>query len=163
MNRLIIIGGGGHGRVVADAARLNGYAEIAFLDDLPSGNFPAPRLGSCGDFVKYLDGSEFIVAIGNSAVRRRIQEQIVSSGGRMAVLLHPRATVASDAVIGRGCVVAAGGIVNPGARIGDGVIINTAATVDHDCEVGDFVHVAVGAHLCGTVKIGPETWSAAAA
>lgn len=163
MKRLIIIGGGGHGRVVADIAALAGYDRIAFLDDSLCGDMPAPRLGPCEDFEKYLAGCEFIVAIGNSAVRRKFQERIVSADGRMASLVHPRAVIASGAVLGRGCVAAAGAVVNPGAKIGDGVIINTAATVDHDCEVGDFVHVAVGAHLCGTVRIGSDTWIGAGA
>lgn len=164
MKRLLILGGGGHGRVVADIARLNGYENIGFLDDSADcGALPFPRLGKCGDAVRYVADSDFIVAIGNAAVRRKFQELIVSAGGNPVTLIHPRAVAASSAVIGRGSVVMAGAVVNPDARIGEGVIVNTAGTVDHDCEVGDFVHVSVGAHLCGTVKVGPGTWIGAGA
>ena len=163
MNRLVIIGGGGHGRVVADIGKCLGYGEIAFLDDAPEGNFPFPRLGNCGEIGKYVPGSDFVVAIGNAAVRRKLQLRVRELGGKVVTLIHPRAVVASSAVIGCGTVVMAGGIVNPGARIGEGVIINTAGTVDHDCEIGDFVHVSVGAHLCGTVRVGPDTWIGAGA
>ena len=164
MNRLLILGGGGHGRVVADIARLNGYEDIGFLDDSTDcGNLPFPRLGKCGEAVRYVSDGDFIVAIGNAAVRRTFQERIAAAGGNLVTLVHPRAVVASSAVIGRGSVVMAGAVINPDARIGKGVIINTAGTVDHDCEVGDFAHVSVGAHLCGTVTVGPETWIGAGA
>lgn len=164
MKRLLILGGGGHGRVVADIARLNGYEDIGFLDDSADcGPLPFPRLGKCEDAVRYVADSDFIVAIGNAAVRRNFQERIAAAGGNPVTLIHPRAVVASSAVIGRGSVVMAGAVINPDARIGGGVIVNTAGTVDHDCEVGDFVHVSVGAHLCGTVKVGSGTWIGAGA
>lgn len=150
--------------MVAELAEFSGYREIAFLDDAPTcSNLPFPCLGKCCEAVHYISDYDFIVAIGKSAIRRQIQQQIASAGGNLVTLVHPQAVVASTAVIGRGCVIMVGGIVNLGARLGDGVIINTAATVDHDCEVGDFVHVAVGAHLCGTVKIGSDTWVGAGA
>ena len=164
MKRLLILGGGGHGRVVADLAKLNGYADIAFLDDAANWNNDLfPRLGKCSEAFHYISDSDFIVAIGNAAIRRNLQRQIEAAGGNILTLIHPRAVVASTVVIGRGSVVMAGGIINPGARIGDGVIINTAATVDHDCQVGDFAHISVGAHLCGTVKVGTGSWIGAGA
>lgn len=164
MKRLLIIGGGGHGRVVADLAELNGYADIAFLDDAAEWkNDRFPRLGKSSDAFGHITDSDFIVAIGNAAVRRKFQLQIEAAGGNVVTLIHPKAVVARGVEIGRGSVVMAGGIINPGAKLGNGVIINTAGTVDHDCEVGDFVHVSVGAHLCGTVKIGAESWIGAGA
>ena len=57
----------------------------------------------------------------------------------------------------------AGAVINSGARIGTGCIVNTCASVDHDCNVGDYVHIAVGSHLCGTVSMGDETWIGAGA
>ena len=68
------------------------------------------------------------------------------------------AVVAEDVVIGVGTVVMAGAVINPGTHIGKGCIINTCSSVDHDCIVDDFVHVAVGSHLCGTVNVGAGTW-----
>ena len=55
-------------------------------------------------------------------------------------------------------VIMAGAVVNPGASVGKGCIVNTCSSVDHDCRVGDYVHIAVGAHLCGTVAVGEGTW-----
>ena len=57
----------------------------------------------------------------------------------------------------------AGAVVNPGALIGNGCIINTCASVDHDCKIEDFGHVAVGSHLAGTVTLGKRTWIGAGA
>ena len=159
MNSLIIIGASGHGKVVADIARLNGYDDIAFLDDAPSLVKPLgyPILGKVSAFLDHLD-SDFIVAIGNSDARRRIQNELNGAGAELATLIHPSAVVAHDAVICPGSVVMATAVLNPSSRVGTGCIINTGATVDHDCLIGDFVHVSVGAHLAGAVSIGDATW-----
>lgn len=160
MKRLLIIGASGHGKVVADIARLNGYQEIAFLDDAPKvrhcGQYPV--IGTSGD-ARDIDG-DVIVAIGNAKTRRRIQQSVNSE--RFVTLIHPSAVV-SDAQIGRGTVVMAGVVINPGAVIGEGCIINTSSSIDHDCRIGDYVHVAVGAHVAGSVEISDETWIGAGA
>lgn len=57
----------------------------------------------------------------------------------------------------------AGAVINPGSRVGKGVIVNTCSSVDHDCKIGDFVHVAVGAHLAGSVEVGEASWIGAGA
>lgn len=160
MERLLIIGASGHGKVVADIARLNGYQEIAFLDDDSEvrhcGQYPV--IGASSD-VRNIDG-DVIVAIGNAKIRRRIQQSIDSE--RIVTLIHPSAVV-SGTQIGLGTVVMAGAVINPGAVIGEGCIINTSSSVDHDCWVGNYVHVAVGAHVAGSVEIGDETWIGAGA
>lgn len=159
MNRLIIIGASGHGKVVADIARLSGYTDIAFLDDAPGLEVVSgyPVLGVVSTFFAYLQ-DDFFVAIGNSDSRRRIQDEIASSGARLVTLIHPSAVVAKDVVIGEGTAVMAGAVINPSVRIGRGCIVNTSASVDHDCVIGDFAHISVGAHLAGTVSIGYGTW-----
>lgn len=154
--RLTIVGASGHGRVVADIARLCGYDEIVFLDDDP-GATECAGWPVVGDTRTPVDGDAF-VAIGNAAVRRRLSE-----GLEPVTLVHPDAVVAQDVTIGRGTVVMAGAVINPGTTIGDGCIVNTCASVDHDCVVGDFAHVSVGAHLCGTVSVGEDTWVGAGA
>lgn len=156
MKKLVIIGASGHGKVVADIAIKNGYNEIIFLDDDESifecGSYPI--VGKSSE-VGTID-ADVIIGIGNAGVRKRIQESIPDE--KMATLIHPDAVVADDVVIGEGTVVMAGAVINPGARIGKGCIINTCSSVDHDCIVEDFVHVAVGSHLCGTVSVGSGTW-----
>lgn len=156
MNRLIIVGASGHGKVVADIARLNGYEEIVFLDDNASLHhcLDYPVVGQT-DMLKTLDGDLF-VAIGNAELRSKIMN--AHPDRSFPRLIHPGAVVADSAQLGEGTVVMAGAVINPDAVIGRGCIINTASSVDHDCHLGDFVHVAVGAHLCGTVEVQDYTW-----
>ncbi len=165
MDKLVILGAGGQGRVVAEIARLSSsYKEIVFLDDkAPEGYFPYLYVGECGSFTQYLENSDFIVAIGSAKIRQRLQKEVEGAGGNIATLIHPSAIISNDVEFGKGTVVMAGAIVNTGSKIGNGVILNTASSVDHDCIVEDFCHVSVGAHLCGTVHLGAGTWIAAGA
>lgn len=158
MNRLIIIGASGHGKVIADIAVKNGYEDIVFLDDDESIKECAgfPVVGRTQD-AKALEGDK-IVAIGNAEIREKIQKEIET-----ITLIHPDAVIGRRVSLGKGTVVMAGAIINSDTVIGDGCIINTAASVDHDCVVGDYSHIAVGAHLCGTVHIGRSTWIGAGA
>lgn len=161
MNRLVIIGASGHGKVIADIAAQCGYKNILFLDDNPDiencGRYSV--IGGCSR-VKGI-GGDIVVAIGNSAIRRSIQESMEQE--RLVTLIHPKAVVAEDVVIGRGTVVMAGAVINPGSTIGRGCIVNTCASIDHDCRLGDYVHIAVGAHVAGSVEIGENTWIGAGA
>lgn len=160
-NRLIIIGASGHGKVVADIARLNGYSGIVFLDNNSELKECAgyPVLGS-DSMLAELQGDVF-VAIGNSEIRRRIMER--DSNRNYPSLIHPQSVIATDVVIGQGTVIMAGAVINPGTSIGKGCIVNTSSSIDHDCQIGDYCHIAVGAHLCGTVKVGDDTWVGAGA
>lgn len=72
---------------------------------------------------------------------------------------YPNAIIFESVSIGKGTAVMAGAVINAGAIIGDGVIINTCASVDHDCRIGNFSHISVGARICGALGIGDCTWS----
>lgn len=150
---ITIIGASGHGKVCADIAKLNGYEKIQFLDDDTSltycGEYPV--IGST-DTVPFGD---LFVAIGNNKIRKKFCSKYHD---QLVTLIHPSAVIASDSRIGPGTVIMANTVVNPGSIIGDGVIINTAASVDHDNTIGNFTHIAVGAHTAGTVKIGECVW-----
>ena len=158
-NKIVIIGAGGQGRVCADIASLMGYAEILFLDDGDAPN----AVGKINDYPKYLQDADFFVAIGNGVVRRKMQTMLGENGASIATLIHPSATVAQDVRIGKGTAVMAGAVINPGAVVGCGNIINTCASVDHDCRVGNFIHIAVGARICGTVRLEDDSWIGAGA
>ena len=160
-DRLIIIGAGGHGRVVRDIAVKTGYNQVDFLDD--ADQCSVPTIGRVADHIKYLDSADFFVAIGNNRVRERLQEEIQQSGASIATLVHPCAVIDPTVKIGIGTVVMAGAVINADAVIGEGVIINTCSSVDHDCVVQAYCHVAVGAHLCGTVTLGQRTFVCAGA
>ncbi len=157
--KLIIIGAGGHGRVVADIAKLNGYSDITFLDNNTDiqlcGNYRV--IGEPKEATKYKD-CDFFVAIGNSVVRRNFQMWLNKEKLKVVTLIHPNAVVADTVEVGQGSVVMAGAVLNPYTKIGQGCIINTCVSVDHDCIIGDYVHIAVGSHIAGTVKIGDSTW-----
>lgn len=165
MKKLIIIGAGGHGRVVADIAqKLKIYEDIAFLDDGDGQeSMGLPIVGKTVEAEKYILTADIFVAIGNSKVRERIIEELRSKGANIPTLIHPNAVVGACVEIGVGVVVMAGAIINPCAKIGTGCIINTSGSVDHDCLIGDYSHIAVGAHLAGAVTLNSHTWVGAGA
>lgn len=154
MNRLIIIGASGHGKVVADIARLNGYEDIVFLDDdgdiRECAGWPV-----IGKSIEAPEGDVF-VAVGNAEIRKRLMK--LYQNRKQPVLIHPSSIVAQIVEIGSGTVVMAGTVFNPDARIGKGCIINTSSSVDHDCVVEDFCHIFDAAHLSGTVVVGESAW-----
>lgn len=154
MNRLNIIGASGHGKVVADIAVLNGYDDIVFWDDNEAIKECAGK-PVIGKSTEVLDGDVFI-AVGNADARKRLMR--LYEDRSQPILLHPTSVIASDVVLGKGTVVMAGVVINPGVKLGQGVIINTSSSIDHDCVVGDFSHISIGAHLAGTVLIGESTW-----
>lgn len=161
---LLILGGGGHGRAVADIAeKLNRYEKIAFLDDKADKVSDYEVLGKTSDFIKFTDSAEFFVAVGNAAVREKLMCELKNGGAEIATLIHPSAVIGKNSVIGEGSVVMAGAVVGVDTAIARGVIINTCASVDHDNKIEDYVHIAVGAHLCGTVSVGKNTWIGAGA
>ncbi len=159
--KLIIIGAGGHGRVVRDIARSNGYKKIFFLDDEHKDS--VQTLGATDDFEKYAHTHDFFVAIGESRARERITTRLCDAGCRIVTLIHPSATVSDDAVIGAGTAVMAGAVIGAGSVVGNSAIINTNSAVDHDCVIHDFSHVSVGASLGGCVTLERHVWVGAGA
>ena len=146
-----MIGAGGHANVCAEIAELNGYDNIIFLDDSVR---DARVFGKTDCFSQFIGTADFFVAIGDNAVRQRFFERITAESGNIVSLIHPNAVVSKTAKIGKGTAIMAGAVINAGAKIGNGVVINTCSSVDHDCTIDDFAHIAVGAHLAGTVEVG---------
>ncbi len=164
--RLVIVGAGGHGKVVADVARRMCYYEaILFLDDNEAvqecGGFPV--VGRSCEVEGYIGEWDIFVAVGNAEIRGKLTAGLSGKGALLPVLIHPDAVVGQGAVIGNGTVIMAGAVINSDAQIGEGCIINTCASVDHDCRIDDFVHVSVGAHVAGGVHVGANTWIGAGA
>lgn len=159
MRKLMIIGAGGHGKVVADIAQKTGlYGRIAFLDDNLDQKLPGYELmGKVNEYQKWMDTHEFIVAVGNNRIRNGIQ-RILEKQVTITTLVHPSASIGEWVALGAGTVAMANAAVNSGAVIGDGVIINTGSTIDHDCRIGNYVHVAPGCHISGNVSIGDRAW-----
>jgi sugar O-acyltransferase (sialic acid O-acetyltransferase NeuD family) len=164
--RVVIVGAGGHGQVVADmiAAGASVGDDVltlaGFLDDDPGlvgaevGGVPVlSNLGSIGRVA----ADAFVVAIGSNPARARIGQHLQSTGLRLVSIQHPHSSVSRTVTIGDGTMVSAGAVVVTGSRIGRAVILNTGCTVDHHSQIGDYAHIAPGVHLGGEVAIGERT------
>ena len=160
--RVLILGAGGHGQVVADilwrAAEAGAALQpAAFLDDDPAllGRtfLGLPVLGGLAQLPDFPhDG--VILAIGHNATRARLFDELAGRGERFITACHPRAVVAPDVQVGPGSVICAGVVVNTGSVVGRNAILNTGCTVDHHNVVADHAHIGPGAHLGGAVQIG---------
>ncbi len=156
MNRLVIIGAGGHGKVIADAALKIGYTNICYVDDCARGDVLGfPIVGTSNDIECLNDGqTDFVIGVGNNAVRKTIAE---SYNVNWVSIVHPSAQIAFRAEIGRGTVVMANAVVNACATVGEHCIVNTGAIVEHDNTVENYTHISPNAALGGTVHIGSLT------
>lgn len=163
--RVLILGAGGHGQVVADillrmqaaGAKLT---PSGYLDDNPelTGKFllGLPVLGPLAA-LPFIPHEAVIVAIGNNELRSRIFRALQAQGEYLVTARHPQTTISPDVSIGPGSTICAGVIVNPGSTIGANAILNTGCTVDHHNHISDHTHVAPGARLGGDVQIGEGT------
>lgn len=159
--KLILVGGGEHAAVVADAARSRPdvWQVIAYCDLGPTLKMTSLGIAFLPDDPTQLPADAFrIVALGGAAVsplrRELVRRHQAQPGFGWATVVHARAYVSSTAVLGAGTLVCAGAVINPGAAVGDHVIVNTAVVVEHDVTLGDFVHAAPGTVLGGGVSVG---------
>lgn len=164
MREVMIIGASGHGKVAADIIEKSGDRVAGYLDDneeLGNAFFGYPLFGKVDRYIEYMQ-YEFVVAIGNAAIRERIVNML--AGVRWYTAVHPSAVIACrDVAVGEGTIIMANAVINPGACIGRHCIINTAAVVEHDNRIEDYAHISVGARLAGTVHIGKAAWIGAGA
>ncbi|NOZ53751.1 MAG: acetyltransferase [Gammaproteobacteria bacterium] len=163
MSGLLIIGAGGHGKVIADTAELTNYwSLIVFLDD----QYPAILKNAKWNVIDVIkrqekhmnDFSNIAFGIGDNKSRLELYATSTNGVNRFPTIIHPNATISSYADIGPGTVIFTNAVVNIGAKISDVCIINTGATVDHDCVLDKGVHVSPGAHLGGGVVVGECSW-----
>lgn len=152
MINIVIIGAGGHSKVVMDTLENMGHNILGFYDD----NKPH-SLGTIAN-LKYDPNVKYFCAIGSNDMRKKIVEQLNLPTSAWIRAIHPSAVVSKSATIGYGTLVCAGAVIQPDTIIGNHTIINTNASVDHDCYVGNFTHIAPRAVLCGTVTIGSNTF-----
>ncbi len=162
-SKLAILGAGGHGKVVADAAVLTArWSEIVFFDDACTAkakNSHWTISGTGDDLCKSIDlFAGVIVAIGNNKLRLAKTRELIQMGARVVSIVHPSAVVSPLASVGPGSVVCAGGVINVDARIGMACIVNTAAVIEHDCHLSDGVHISPNASLAGQTEVGECSW-----
>lgn len=163
MKQLLILGAGGHGKVMAEAAEAVGaWQKIALLDDRHAalnGTLRWPVRGAVADASRFApEYPDAIVAVGDSATRLAWLDMLTAQGFHIPQLIHPAAWVSPTALLGDGCVVMANATLQADTVLGRGCIVNTGASVDHDCMLGDGVHVCPGASVGGDVSIGDGSW-----
>jgi sugar O-acyltransferase (sialic acid O-acetyltransferase NeuD family) len=162
MKCLAILGAGGHGKVVADAALASGWNEIHFYDSSwpdCEKNSHWPILGNDQLLMSKLDQYDgVIVAIGDNQVRWQKYQMLFEQKAKIVNIIHPSAQVSMYAQLGIGAVVLANAVVNVDAYIGDACIINVGATIDHDSRIASAVHVCPGTNLSGAVFVGEKSW-----
>lgn len=161
--RVVIVGAGGHGRVVLDVLlQARRYDVIGFLDNNPAihgrriDGLPVHGgMDAIERLSRELEVAGAIIAIGDNGVRRGFARQIENLGLELVSAIHPSATIARNATIGRNVVVAAGVVVCANCQVGDSVILNTGCIVDYQTMIGEGVHICPGVRIAGRVVIEP--------
>lgn len=162
---VIVIGSGGHAKVVIEALQRAGRRVIGRTDSDPAqGGIDIGGVPFLGDDAALttrdpasLELANGIGSTGDAARRIAVFEAFRAQGFRFTRVIHPSAIIAADADIGEGAQIMAGAVIQPGCRIGANVIVNTGARIDHDCAIGEHAHVAPGAILCGAVMVGARS------
>ncbi len=157
---VIILGAGGHAKVIAESILKSGDEVIGFLDDneeIQGKEIYLGRkvLGKISDVVNY-QHKYVIIGIGSNRVRKMFAEKYSNLNWYTAS--QRSAIIAQDVVIGPGTAIMPGTVINPGTVIGRHAIIHTATTLDHDNMIGDYVHISPAKHLAGTVTVGENCW-----
>jgi sugar O-acyltransferase (sialic acid O-acetyltransferase NeuD family) len=166
MQKLILIGGGGHCKSCIDIIELeNKYKIIGIIDvkEKIGQNILGYQVIDCDENLsKYIsDDTYFLITIGqiNSAKARiDLFNKIKSLGGKFATVISPRAYLAKGATIGEGSIVMHDALINTEASIGKNCIINTKSLIEHECIVENNCHIAIGAVLAGQVQIGANSF-----
>lgn len=157
--KIVIIGAGGHGKVVCNAIiAQNKYEVIGFVDTsmeigkIVTGNFKVVETQNNIANLKSI-AEYYIVAIGNNEVRAKIAVE-TGSFLKPAIVIHPSAIIGSDVTIGEGTVVLANAVINASSSIGKNSIINTGDIIDHDCTIGNNVRLSIGTLVGSNSEIG---------
>ncbi len=163
MNKIIVIGCGGHAKSLVDSIESANEYEIAgFVDKSKSDKFCYRNykvIGTDDDYKDLLDsGIKYacmgIGYLGNSSVRENLYNKLSSMGFEFPVIVDKTAAIASDVVIGTGSFIGKNSVVNSLSKIGQMTIINSGSIIEHDCIIDDYTHIAIGATIGGETHIG---------
>ena len=163
MKGIILVGGGGHCKVVISVLRDIEEYEIVGISDIEENlgkEILGVPIGYTDDQLERLrrKGVEYALvtvgSVGDPSKRVNLFHYLKSLGFTLPIVVSPKAVVSEDVELGEGTVVLPGAIINPGAKIGKNAIVNTGAIVEHDCVIGDHTHIAPGAVLSGNVYVG---------
>jgi sugar O-acyltransferase (sialic acid O-acetyltransferase NeuD family) len=162
---LLVLGGGGHARVLIETMRANGCSIMGIADPAlaPTARGPggAPVLGG-DEILGGLKADEVLLvngvgSVASMAARDDLYRRGRERGFRFASVIHASAIVSPSARLAEGVQLMAGAIVQCDAVVGANSIVNTGASIDHDCRIGESVHIAPGATLSGGVTVGDRT------
>lgn len=158
MIETILIGAGGHGKVVLDAVLSNPNTNIKIIGFLDDGEIEEiagiKKLGNISDWKRYQD-KKFHIAIGNNVFREKLSKEIGNE--RLVTVIHKTAYVSSISEIGIGSYIGAMVVINPETKIGKVCIVNTGSIVEHNCEIGDYTHLSYRVLVGSESKISPRT------
>jgi UDP-perosamine 4-acetyltransferase len=159
MKSVVLLGGGGHAKVIIELFEASGAFEVAGCvtgRTRDASVLNAPILGDDSSLAGiYASGIRHaFIAIGANELRRRLSDKVTGIGFELVSAVSPQAIISPRAQVSDGVAIMPGAVINSCSRIGAGCIVNTGVTVDHDCAVGDWVHLAPGTTLAGCVSIG---------
>lgn len=161
---IVVLGAGGHAKVIVECLRSAGWQVVGCTDADPSSRncAGAPVIGSDDRLsaIRSEGVRHAFCALGDNRLRERIGDEVAALGFEMPSLLGPGARVSPSVQLGRGVAVLPGAVVNVDTRIGDFAIVNTNANIDHDGLIGRAVHIGPGAALAGEVAVGDRSFVA---
>jgi sugar O-acyltransferase (sialic acid O-acetyltransferase NeuD family) len=161
--KLIVVGAGGHARILMDTAEDAGYTIYGIIDIHYDGqeerilNYPV-----LGDFslLNGFDPEKFILAlaIGDNSKRATYFNKSHTHDFQIATIIHPTAIVSKNAELDTGVFIGSGAIINAKAKIGKNTIVNTGAIIEHEVDIGNHAHIGPGSRIAGRVRIGDQTF-----
>ena len=170
MRSAIVIGTGGHSRVIFSILKRCKTHEIKVFVDLNVDSIDDHMMGvpTCGnkDFARYIDKNDppdFYLAIGNNALRKKWWESLQGKGYLLPNLISPDCVIDSSAKLGFGNIICAQSFIGPFAKLGNNNLINTGAVIDHESKIGSNCHLAPNSTICGRVKIEEDCFIGAGA
>src|SRR5687768_412302 len=155
-----IIGYSGHAYVIVDILLSAGRLVTAYCDaeEKPRNPYHLKYLGKESEVISQLLNFDFFTCIGHNGAREKVHMELSQLLGNPINAIHPSAVISSSVRMEDGIMIAANVTLNPLVELGKGVICNTSCSIDHECSVGDFTHIAPGAVLCGNVKVGKSSF-----
>lgn len=148
MNKIAIYGASGHGKVVANIAKLNGYKDIIYIDD------GIDEFLSFESFLQKNLKIPIALGVGNNQIRAKVYKKCIDNALEIKTLIHPNAVISDNILIDEGTVIMSNVVINIDTVIGKCCIINTSSVIEHDNIIGDFVHISPQVACAGDVKIG---------
>lgn len=159
MKEIVLIGMGGHSKVVKDIIELNGeFKVVGYLDDKFQEKSVSDGIiyDNLNSYRNYKE-NYFIITIGNNKIRKQIFEKLELPLSKYPKFIHPSAVIGSNVKIGYGTVVMANVVVNANTNVGNFCILNTMASIGHDVLIKDFAHISPNSTLTGGVQVGMAT------